>query len=217
MNGMRFFLASTRRPWRDLARKQVDQNHRVSRAAQLLVEGACGVLATAIGFTGVMIVVAPELSGSGGGSHPLMPASAPVFAVSFPLTRAMNRHESPGVILAWQSTRVSIIRLPLALCQWESPSPGQWVGFVLCGCLGGAAHCCLTRSVAAAAISATQSAKFLDLLWSAPMGWLLFTAVPSLSALLGGVAICAATIWAAQRESHGTRQPVGDAGMAGGT
>ena len=164
-------------------------------------------LATAIGFSGVMIVVAPKMSGSGGSWHLLMLASAPVFAASFLLTKAMTRNETPGVILVWQSITVSIISLPLALWTWQSLTPGQWAGFVLCGVLGSAGHYCLTRSFVAADISATQSAKFLDLVWSALMGWLLFTDVPSASTLLGGVVICAATIWVAQRESRGGRRP----------
>ena len=163
-------------------------------------------LATAIGFAGVMIVVAPKLSGSGGGWHLLMLASAPVFAASFLLTKAMTRNERPGVILVWQSISVSIISLPLALWNWQWLSAGQWAGFLLCGVLGSAGHYCLTRSFVAADISATQSAKFLDLVWSALMGWLLFTDVPSASTLIGGVVICAATIWVAQRESRSHRR-----------
>ena len=172
-------------------------------------------LATAIGFSGVLIVVGPKLSGSGGGWHLLMLASAPVFAASFLLTKAMTRNETPGVILVWQSITVSIISLPLALWQWQWLTPGQWAGFVLCGVLGSAGHYCLTRSFAAADISATQSAKFLDLVWSALMGWLLFTDIPSVSTLIGGVVICASTIWVAQRESRGRRRPA-EPGVAGG-
>ncbi len=65
----------------------------------------------------------------------------------------------------------------------------------------------------AADISATQSAKFLDLVWSALMGWLLFTDIPSHSTLIGGTVICAATIWVARRESRGVNR-TGPAGAA---
>jgi len=162
-------------------------------------------LATLIGFGGVLIVVFPKLSGSGGAYHLLMLASAPVFAASFLLTKAMTRHETPGVILVWQSISVSMISLPLALWHWQWLGPWQWAGFAVCGVLGSAGHYCLTRSFAAADISATQSAKFLDLLWSAVMGYLLFADVPSQSTLVGGTLICAATIWVAQRESRRSR------------
>jgi len=35
------------------------------------------------------------------------------------------------------------------------------------------------------------------------LGWLLFSDVPSRSTLIGGMVICAATIWIARRESRG--------------
>jgi drug/metabolite transporter (DMT)-like permease len=157
-------------------------------------------LATAIGFGGVLIVVAPKLSGQGGGWQLLMLASAPIFAASFLLTKALTRHESTGVILVWQAITVSLFSLPLALWQWAPVSPWQWAAFVLSGLLGSAGHYCLTRSYAAADISATQSAKFLDLVWSAAIGWLLFADLPSQSTLIGGGVICASTLWVARRE-----------------
>ncbi len=158
--------------------------------------------ATAVGFSGVLIVVGPQLSGSGGGYHLVMLASAPIFAASFLLTKALTRYEGAGVILVWQALTVSLFSLPLALLHWQSLSNLEWLGFAVCGLLGSAGHYCLTRSFAAADISATQSAKFLDLIWSALMGWLVFTDAPSHSTLLGGALICAATIWVARREAR---------------
>ena len=71
--------------------------------------------------------------------------------------------------------------------------------------LGSAGHYCLTRSYAAADISATQSVKFLDLVWATLIGWLAFSDAPSRSTLIGGVVICASTIWIARREARGPR------------
>jgi drug/metabolite transporter (DMT)-like permease len=162
-------------------------------------------LATAIGFGGVLIVVGPKLTFGQGGSglyHLVMLASAPIFAASFLLTKALTRYETTGTILVWQSITVSIFSLPLALYVWQPLSAWQWSGFLLCGALGSAGHYCLTRSFKVADISATQSAKFLDLVWSAMMGFLLFSDVPSLSTLAGGVLIASATIWVARRESR---------------
>ncbi len=157
--------------------------------------------ATLIGFLGVLVVVGPQLSGSGGGYHLVMLASAPMFAASFLLTKALTREDSPGVIVVWQAISVSLFSLPLALWHWQSVSGWQWLGFALCGVLGSAGHYFLTRSFVVADISATQSAKFLELVWSALIGWMLFADVPSETTLLGGVIICAATLWVARRES----------------
>lgn len=162
-------------------------------------------LAAAIGFAGVLIVVGPKLSGSGGVYTLVMLASSPVFAASFLITKALTRYERPEVIVAWQAITVTAFSLPLALLHWQMPGPVQWLLFLLCGLLGSTAHYCLTRSYAVADISATQSVKFLDLVWATLIGWLAFGDAPSNSTLIGGVVICASTIWIARREARGPK------------
>jgi drug/metabolite transporter (DMT)-like permease len=160
-------------------------------------------LATLAGLGGVLIVVGPALSGAGGVYHLVMLASAPVFAASFLITKALTRYETTGTILVWQSITVACLSLPLALLNWQSIGAWQWAAFMLTGVLGSAGHYCLTRSFTHADISATQSVKFLDLVWSAFLGFVLFTDVPTVSTLIGGSIICAGTVWLARRESHG--------------
>ena len=162
-------------------------------------------LAAGIGFAGVVIVVGPKLSGSGGVYNLVMLASAPLFAASFLLTKALTRYERVEVIVVWQAITVTLFSLPLALLHWQAPTLLQWATFFVCGILGSAGHYCLTRSFGIADISATQSVKFLDLLWSAALGWLIFSDTPSQSTLIGAVVICASTLWIARRESRSRR------------
>ena len=162
--------------------------------------------AAAVGFAGVLIVVAPKLSGGAGIYTLVMLASAPVFAASFLVTKALTRYERATVIVMWQSITVTVFSLPLALLNWQWPSVAQWVTVLVCGVLGSAGHYCLTRSFSVADISATQSVKFLDLVWASVLGWLVFGDMPSRWTLLGGVVICASTLWIARRESRGTRR-----------
>ena len=129
-----------------------------------------------------------------------MLASAPLFAASFLLTKALTRFDRAEVIVVWQSITVTLFSLPLAMLHWQAPTLLQWTTFFVCGILGSAGHYCLTRSFSAADISSTQSVRFLDLLWSAALGWLMFADVPAQTTLLGGVVICAATLWVARRE-----------------
>ena len=162
-------------------------------------------LATLIGFVGVLIVVGPKLAAGTGGNglyHLLMLASAPLFAASFLVTKALTRYENTGTILLWQAITVSLFSLPLALPNWQAPTAWEWLAFLLCGALGSASHYCLTRSLKSADISATQSAKFLELVWAAIMGWLVFSDVPALNTIAGGLLISVATVWVARRESR---------------
>jgi drug/metabolite transporter (DMT)-like permease len=159
-------------------------------------------VAALMGLAGVLIVVAPKLTGSGGGYALVMLASSPVFAASFLITKGLTRYERPEVIVVWQSITVAILSLPLAFIAWRAPTGLQWFSFVVCGLLGSLGHYCLTRSFSIADISATQSIKFLDLVWATLLGWLVFADRPSRSTLIGGVVICASTLWIAQREAR---------------
>ncbi|HSV48445.1 MAG TPA: DMT family transporter [Ramlibacter sp.] len=162
--------------------------------------------AALIGLAGVLIVVGPKLSGSGGWYALLMLASAPVFAASFLITKSLTRYESPQLIVVWQSISVAALSLPLALTGWQWPSLLQWLLFLVCGILGSAGHYCLARSFSIADISATQSVKFLDLVWATALGWLAFGDRPSQWTLAGGLVICGSTLWIARRESRMGRE-----------
>ena len=162
-------------------------------------------IAALIGFAGVMVVVLPNLQGSGGWYNLVMLAASPVFAASFLITKALTRYEKPGVIVLWQSITVSIFSIPMALMHWQNPTLLQWVAFFAAGVLGTAGHYSLTRAFHTADISATQSLRFLDLVWASLMGWLVFSDVPSHSTLLGALVILLSTVWIARREG---RRPV---------
>lgn len=159
-------------------------------------------VAALLGLAGVLIVVGPQLTGSGGLYTLVMLATCPVFAASFLFTKGLTRYERPEVIVLWQAITVTAFSLPLALVHWQWPTASQWAAFAACGVIGTVGHYCLTRSYAVADISATQSVKFLDLVWAALLGWAVFGDIPSRSTLAGGFVICAATIWIARREAR---------------
>jgi len=114
----------------------------------------------------------------------------------------LTKYETAGVIVFWQAVIVSIFSLPFACMVWQTPTPMQWLGFIAAGVLGSTGHYCLTRGFKATDISATQSLRFLDLIWSATAGYLVFGDVPSQFTILGAVVILSSTIWIARREGR---------------
>jgi drug/metabolite transporter (DMT)-like permease len=157
-------------------------------------------VSVAVGFMGVLVVVGQGLTGSGGWYSLLMLASAPVFAASFLLTKVLTRRDSVSVIVFWQTLLVTLLSLPLALAVWTGLSAWQWLMALIGGILGTAGHYCLTRSFASADISATQSVKFVDLLWAAGIGWIVFSDPIRPSTLLGGAIIVASIVGLARYE-----------------
>lgn len=162
-------------------------------------------VAAGIGFVGVMIVVAPGLTGSGGFYFLLMLASAPVFAASMLLTKTISRKDGPGVIVFWQAIGVMVFAMPIALPLWQPVNAQVWLLVAVCGVLGNVGHYCLNRSFQKTDISATQSIKFLDLVWASLMGFIFFGDVPTRTTLLGAAVILMSTLWIASREARAAR------------
>ena len=151
-------------------------------------------IAVLVGFAGVLVIVGPGLAGTGGWYALLMLASAPVFAASFLVTKVLTRRDSASVIVLWQTLLITLMSLPLALPSWVWPTPAQWGLALIGGVAGTAGHYFLTRSFASADISATQSVKFVDLLWAALIGWIAFGDVLRPTTVIGGAVIIAAIV-----------------------
>jgi drug/metabolite transporter (DMT)-like permease len=161
--------------------------------------------AVLVGFSGVLLVLNPFEAGGVAGISTgmlLMLASAPVFAASFLVAKVLTRRERSDVMVLWQHTVVAALLLPFGIAWWANPSAGQWLLLVLCGFLGAGGHYCMTRAFRVADISAVQSVKFLELVWAAVLGFVMFGTTPGGSTLAGGVVILGSTLWLARRESR---------------
>lgn len=154
-----------------------------------------------IGFAGVMVVVWPRLSGSSGFYSLVMLGSAPLFAASQLITKALTKRDRTEVIVVWQCLTISLFSFPLAMLQWVWPTPVQCVWFLAAGVLGSCADYCATQAYRVADASATQPVRFLDLIWATLMGILVFGDLPTSSTLFGGLVIFLATSWVARREA----------------
>ena len=161
--------------------------------------------AVLIGFGGVLLVVQPWAPGGFGGISRgvlLMLASAPVFAGSFLVAKTLTRHDPSEVVVLWQHLWVSIILAAFALSYWTPPSPAQWALLIGCGFLGAGGHYCMTRAFRVADISATQPIKFLELVWAALLGFVVFDTLPTGATVLGGLVILASTLLLARHEAR---------------
>jgi len=176
-------------------------------AALFLNERMSGARWTAVllGFVGVLLVVKPwEGAGFAGISNGmlLMLASAPVFAGSFLVAKALMRYDRAEVVVLWQHLWVSVLLVGFALAYWANPDLRQWALLVLCGFLGAGGHYCMTRAFRVADISAVQPVKFLELVWAAILGVVVFGTMPATATVIGGVVILAATLLLARHESR---------------
>lgn len=151
-------------------------------------------IAVAVGLSGVLVIVGPGVTGSGGWYTLMMLGSAPLFAASFLVTKVLTRRDAAATIVLWQTLLIALMSLPLALPGWVWPSAAFWGLALLGGVAGTVGHYFLTRSFVSADISATQSVKFVDLLWAALLGWIAFGDPLRGTTLIGGAVIIAAIV-----------------------
>ncbi len=168
-----------------------------------------------IGFAGVIIVVGPKMSASGGFYDMIMLGSAPLFAISALITKALTKRDRPEVIVVWQCITIGLFSLPLAIPFWQWPTFNQWLFFLASGVLGSAGHYCVTQALRVADATASQSVKFLELIWMTALGFLVFADIPTSSTLIGGSVIVGATTWIARREARGRKPAVSPAAGRG--
>lgn len=169
--------------------------------------------AVLVGFGGVLLVLNPGagvgFAGVSGGML-LMLASQPVFAGSYLVAKALAGRERSEVIVLWQHLWVVVLLAPLALPHWTPPNAAQWTLFVACGFFGAGGHYCMMRAFSVADISAVQTVKFLELVWAAILGFLVFGSVPAGATVLGGAVILASTLLLARHESRAARPRVAE-------
>jgi len=162
-------------------------------------------VAVLAGFGGVLLVVEPWSGGGFAGISRgmlLMLASAPVFAASFLVAKVLTQRDSSEVVVFWQHLWVTVLLAGFVLPSWTSPSALQWALLVACGFLGAGGHYCMTRAFRVADISATQSVRFLELVWAALLGLAVFGTTPATATVLGGAVILASTLLLARHESR---------------
>lgn len=159
------------------------------------------IFAVLIGFAGTLIILRPGFQTIEIGSLAQL-AAAPLFAISFIITKLLTRDEDPSVIVFMLSLFCTATLLPGAVMQWRAPTLEElsWLGLVAVFATTG--HYTLTKAFAAAPISVTQPVGFLQLVWAALLGMVAFGEPLDPYLFAGAAVIIAAATYIAHREAR---------------
>ncbi len=157
------------------------------------------VSAVIIGFVGTLIIIRPGFADLSQGSL-LMLATAPLFAASNLMAKAIASTDRITAIVGWQSTVITLCMFIPALFFWQWPSWEQFGWLVLGGLLGTAGHLTLSQSYKAADITALQPIGFLQLVWATMLGFLMFGDHPDLWTWIGAAVIFISNTYISHRE-----------------
>lgn len=144
--------------------------------------------ALAVGFAGVILIVAPELTAGGGSTAGvaigLTAAVLGAFAQMF--LRRMSVHEHALTITFYFSMTSTVFALATAAFGgWPAPTPRQWLLIGLVGLLGTFGQLLMSYSYRYAEASLVAPLDYTGLLFAVAFGFYLFDEIPHLSTWVG--------------------------------
>lgn len=157
------------------------------------------MLAVGLAVIGTLIVLRPGLEPVGIG-HLGQIAAASCFAASYLFAKKLSAFVPASVVVAMLTFTVTLGLLPLALWDWRPVSGLHLAGLAVVAALATAGHYLMSRAFAVAPLAVTQPVTFLNLVWAALMGALLFGEPVDIWVILGGGLIIGAISWVSWRE-----------------
>ena len=170
--------------------------------------------AVAVGFTGVLIVLVPQIEASetistGGGIWDSTVAgslcallSACGIAFATILVRRLVQIEKVETITLWTALMISALALLSLPFGWVVPSPGDLALLLVIGFLGGCGQMLMALCYRYAGVSIIAPFEYISLIWAVLAGWLIFGDLPGSTVIIGSMIICSAGIFVVQRETR---------------
>uniref|UniRef100_A0A7S0R3B2 EamA domain-containing protein n=1 Tax=Pyramimonas obovata TaxID=1411642 RepID=A0A7S0R3B2_9CHLO len=160
-------------------------------------------IGTLVGFAGVTVVVQPGAA-TFNPMYLIILVSAFMFASLDVLNKVFVGKESFWAMIFYTALFTTIICAIPAMGVWVAPTQMQ---LILLAILGGGANLllyCLLKSFSLVDASALAPFRYVELIWSAAVGLLVFGEVPAMSTLYGALIIIPSTlyvVWAENRKA----------------
>ncbi len=163
-------------------------------------------LAVVIGFIAVIVILRPDFGTIALGQFYML-ASAALFAVSLLILRRLSKSESNGALMLVYFAMLFLIGLPMAIGQWRSPGPMDFVLMAMTGVCSGLGNLALILAFRYAAATIVSSFMYTLLIWGTGYGLLLFGDLPDPITLAGAAVIMLCGIYTLLHASGTARTP----------
>jgi drug/metabolite transporter (DMT)-like permease len=161
------------------------------------------IIAIIVGFIGMLIIVQPGVESISYGVA-LSFIAAVAYSFNALIVKKLTQTETPQAIIIWMVIILIPITFIPAIQVWEWPNIETWLYLWGIGIAGTAAHFLWTKSYAMADITSLQPIEFINLPIIAVFGWLIFSEIPGIWTLVGGLIIFMSTIYISNREAKAT-------------
>ncbi len=160
--------------------------------------------AVLVGFGGALVILRPGFQALDMGAVAQLVA-APLFAISFLVSKKLTETESNASIVAYMAIFVTLVLLPPALLVWRTPSWDELLWLGVTAILATLGHFTLTQAFRSAEITVTQPFSFIQLLWATLLGLYVFGERPDMWTWAGGAVIVASATYIVHREARARR------------
>lgn len=136
-----------------------------------------------VSFSGALLIVRPGFADINIGMLAIF-AAGPAFASSELIAKKLKANYDDKMIIITLSILIALLLVIPALLVWEPMTLSHWFGVCLIGLLATLAHVAIMRSFRGP-MWASQSGKFIQLLFVAAFGFILFDEVPAITTWAG--------------------------------
>ncbi|MDR1475243.1 MAG: DMT family transporter [Holosporales bacterium] len=158
-------------------------------------------IATLIGFSGLYFLMSPD--GVSFRFVILIPvASAILFATQDILIKKMVDGEDRFTMLFYFSLGTTVLSLIPALCDWTSPTYGEFAWLFVLGAGGNLIQYFIFKAYAAAELSALAPFRYCEFIVSALFGFIFFGDIPSINLCIAAAIIAPSTLYLVYNESN---------------
>jgi len=158
-------------------------------------------IAILIGFTGLLIMFQPGAEALR--MVALVPiAAAFLFALSDVVAKKMVVTENTQTMLFYFSAGTTLITLIPAILVWKMPSWYELGLLALLGVGGNLIQVCMIRAFSATEASALSPFRYVEFIFAAMLGFLIFGEIPTLVTLAGAAFIIAGTAYISYYEAQ---------------
>ncbi len=160
--------------------------------------------AIGIGFIGVLIILKPGIGVFQPGAL-IAVASASLFALYGLLTRFAARKDSAATSFFWTGVMGCVFMTVVGIWHWETMIPTDWAWMAVLCMTGAFGHYLLIKCYEVAEASAVQPFAYLQLVFGAALGVMVFNEVIETNVAIGAAIVVGAglfTLWRERRRSQ---------------
>lgn len=163
--------------------------------------------AAALGFLGVLIITGPDLSGLNLAGVLWGLAGALGAAGAMICIRHIGRSERSSTIVFYFTLLGLVVGAASLPFSWKAPEPEVLIALGFAGVLGGLGQLFLTGAIRRAPVGVIAPFEYAQLIWSGLISFLVWSVMPSWSAIVGSAMIAACGGYILMRVRNGASPP----------